>query len=107
MKGFIKGILLDILLIVVFCLLWEYCPVLSIIAFLILVLLMVFIYIICIFNGIKYFLFGDDNESTDGNEMPEKAGGIGKTEAGGWAFGPGLLLFLGVNADFFWRLCCP
>jgi hypothetical protein len=30
-----------------------------------------------------------------------------KTEAGGWAFGPGLLLFLGVNADFFWRLCCP
>jgi len=34
-------------------------------------------------------------------------GGIGKTEAGGWTFGPGLLLFLGVNADFFWRLCCP
>jgi hypothetical protein len=30
-------------------------------------------------------------------------GGIGKTEAGGWAFGPGLLLFLGVNADFFRR----
>lgn len=68
MKGFIKGVLLDILLIVVFCLLCEYCPVLSIIALLILVLLMVFIYIICIFNGIKYFLFGDDNERTDENE---------------------------------------